>query len=184
MEIDFEGLRAAYNELIQDVEHAKALDTDNCSEGFIKRTYVRAFFAMVEGVIAQLKQVALRAHEQTQVFEGFELELLEERAGYLDSNNGTARVGKAKLSFLPNLQFSMTSAARALKLAFQLKKDEQGWAAMRESVKIRDRITHPKKRDSLEISDDEMKRLGEANAWFRDEMVRLIGLMHANHDIV
>jgi hypothetical protein len=184
MHIDFKDLRATYNELVRDVDLSKGLDTDVCSEAFIKRTYARAFFAMVEGIIAQLKQLALHANAESRVFEVFELELLEERVGYLDSSDGTAKPGNAKLSFLPNLQFSMTSAARALNLDFKLEKGGQGWLAMRDSVKIRDRITHPKNMDSLVISDDEMKKLGQANAWFRDETVRLIDLIRGSHEVV
>ncbi len=61
MRLGLSDLRATYNELVSDVEAAKKLDTDYCHEDFIKRTYTHSFFALVEGVISQLKQVALEA---------------------------------------------------------------------------------------------------------------------------
>ena len=90
MRINFTGLRETYNELLSDVEATKKLDTDFCSEDFIKRTYTRAFFAMIEGVIFQLKEIALAANGRTKVFKPYELELLKEKAGYL-ANNGVAK---------------------------------------------------------------------------------------------
>jgi hypothetical protein len=186
MKVDFSSLRDTYNELVADVEFAKNLDADCCSEDFIKRTYTRAFFALVEGVIFQLKVIALAANKETNVFDPFEVELLQEKEVYL-ADNGIAKRRKAKLRLLPNLIFSINSAAKSLKLDFSLHKEhlnqEQGWAAMKDAVEIRDRITHPKHKECLSITDNDIYILGQANAWFRDEIVKLINLMRETHEI-
>jgi hypothetical protein len=180
--IDFADLRNTYNELVSDVEDTKKLDTDFCSESFIKRTYTRSFFSMIEGVTFQLKRIALQANKKTNVFEAFEILLLEERTGHLASN-GIAKDRNAKLQLLTNLQFAIRSVAKALNLKFEINKGS-GWTALCAAVKVRDRITHPKTTESLLISDDDMQILGQANAWFRDEIARLIEMMHAYHDVV
>ena len=79
MEIDFTDLKEIYIELVADVESAKKFDTDFCSENFIKRTYTRSFFAMIEGIIFQFKKVALQASSDTNIFKPYEVELLREK---------------------------------------------------------------------------------------------------------
>ena len=48
------------------------------------------------------------------------------------------------------------------------------WDAFLQSMRIRDRITHPKELDSLSISDDEMIQLGRANEWFSDTVASIL----------
>lgn len=184
MRVDFTSLRDTYNELISDVEDAKRLNTDFCSEAFIKRTYTRSFFAMIEGVTFQLKKIALQANSEvnTNIFQDYEIDLLQEREGYL-ADNGIAKVREARIRLLPNLQFAIRSVVKALNLDYEINKGS-GWEALRLAIKIRDRITHPKTTKRLQISDADMEILGQANSWFRDEIVRLIALIRANHDAV
>ena len=48
---------------------------------------------------------------------------------------------------------------------------------MLKAIKIRDRITHPKSKECINISNEDMIVLGNANAWFRDEILKLLKLM-------
>ena len=182
MRIEFRNLRETYNELISDVEAAKKLDTDYCHEDFIKRTYTHSFFAMVEGVIFQLKKIALEANDEANVFDVYEVELLSEKSGFL-ANNGVAKQSKAKLQLMPNIIFSLNYAAKALRLTYIVNKDS-GYESMLEAIKIRDRITHPKRKASLIVSDQDMVVLGNANAWFRDNVVRLLNQIHKTHEVM
>lgn len=183
MHIEFSSLRETFNELVSDVEAAKKLDTDFCSEDFIKRTYTRAFFAMIEGVISQLKKMALAANEQTECLQWFEVDLLKERSACLASN-GVAKETKVKLQLMPNIVFSLNYSAKALDLDYTVKKGEVGYKSMLDAVKIRDRITHPKGKSCLSVSNEEMTILGNANVWFRDEVGKLMNLIHEKHDVV
>lgn len=180
MRLDFGNLRATYNELVSDVEAAKKLNTDYCHEDFIKRTYTHSFFALVEGVTAQLKQVALEANEKAHIFEAYEIELLTEQSGFLASN-GVAKQVRAKLQLMPNIIFSLNYAAKALSLNFEVNKNS-GYESMLKAIKIRDRITHPKSKASLIINNHDMNVLGNANAWFRDETVRLLNQIRETHE--
>jgi hypothetical protein len=184
MRIDFSNLKDTYNELISDVEAAKKLDTDQYPEAFIKRTYTRSFFSMVEGVTYQMKQISLEANKEANVLNTYEVSFLRELVGQLDEK-GKASEKKLKLQLLPNLQFALRSISKVLAVDFEVDKGKKGgWDALRHAVDIRDRITHPKKIDSLLINDQEMLLLGQANAWFRDEIARLIKLIRKHHDVV
>ncbi|MBL7186402.1 MAG: hypothetical protein ISS70_08755 [Phycisphaerae bacterium] len=182
MRVEFNTFRDTYNELMSDVEIAKELDSELYSEDFIKRTYTRAFFALVEGVVSQLKKIALAANEQVKIFQDFEVALLNERSGFLASN-GVAKESKAMLEFMPNIVFSLNYSAKALGLNYTVKK-EGGYQSMLDAIKIRDRITHPKGKSCVVIGNDEMNTLADANAWFRHEVVRLMKLIRENHEVV
>ena len=182
MRIDFSNLKDTYNELISDVEAAKKLDTDQYPEAFIKRTYTRSFFSMVEGVTYQIKQISLEANKEANVLDTYEVSLLRELVGQLD-DNGKVSEKDAKLTLLPNLLFALRSISKVLAVDFKVDKRD-GWEALKHAVTIRNQITHPKKIDSLLINNKDMLLIGRANAWFRDEITRLIELIKMHHDMV
>ena len=182
MRVEFINLRDTLRELIADVEVAKKLDTNYCNEDFIKRTYTHSFFAMVEGVISQLKEIALSANKKTNTFQPYEVELLEEKFASLE-NNGIPKQKSAKLRLMPNIIFSLNYCAKALNLNYNVNKNS-GYESMLKAIKIRDRITHPKNKSSLIITNNDMTVLGDAHAWFRDEVVRLMNAIHINHNVV
>ena len=45
-----------------------------------------------------------------------------------------------------------------------------GWDAMTKAIRIRDRITHPKAPDDLEISDFDLEVIDQSAKWFSDTM--------------
>lgn len=182
MRVEFNDLRDTFNELVSDVEAAKKLDTDYCREDFIKRTYTHSFFAMIEGVISQLKKIALAANEHTKIFKAYEVELLSEMSANL-ANNGVAKQTKAKLKLMPNIVFSLNYASKALELDYVVSK-KSGYNSMLKAIKIRDRITHPKNKSSLTITEEDMHVLGDANSWFRDEVTTLLNQIHDSHEVV
>ena len=83
---------------------------------------------------------------------------------------------------MPNIVFSVNSVAKALQLNYSINKNS-GYNAMLDAIKIRDRITHPKNKESIIIDDNNMIILGNANAWFRDEVAKLLNLMHEKHEV-
>ena len=89
MYTEFRNFKETYNELVSDVEIAKKLDTDYCSEDFIKRTYTRALFAMIEGITSQLKKIAIVINKKINILQPIEILLLEEKTASL-SDKGFA----------------------------------------------------------------------------------------------
>jgi len=80
LNINFHSLQETYIELLNDYELSKKLDADLYSEGFIKRTIIRSYFAMVEGTIFQLKDIAKQANAYNKVLIHSEEMLLNEAA--------------------------------------------------------------------------------------------------------
>ena len=173
MKASFQTLRDTYNELISDVEHAKSLDTNTYSEGFIKRTYTRAYFAMVEGVIAQLSSLAIQINGVEQRLSTDEIALLSLLEPFV-GDNGRVKTRKRKTPMKQLLLHTLKSFCKVVESDVNVDIGNHRWEDFLHSIRIRDRLTHPKNLDSLNVSDDDMMKLGRANEWFRDTVASIL----------
>src|SRR5437660_727646 len=92
----------------------KALNENGTNQAnqFLRRSAVRATFAFVEGTIFGLKQFALaRPTNDKHEFNEAEQALLREES-YELKENGTTKVGKAKLRLTSNLRFAFNVLAK------------------------------------------------------------------------
>jgi len=166
-------LKTTFKILVEDVEKAIEEGKKKASP-YIRRTYLRAFFALVEGLNYQLKQICLQfCKYNTNLFTFKELSLLHESSYSINDNNSITSHAKF-LPILKNLPFTVKCYAKAHNSNFSLLVNKDGWYSFRYAVKIRNRITHPKNPDNLTITDDDLIKIGEATAWFRDNITALL----------
>lgn len=131
-----------------------------------RRSYVRAVFALVEGVTFVMKQFALSVHESGGItFPSAELALLREEQYDLDK--GTPRTQQKFLKVADNMRFAFKMFAEAFQSTYILDTSVHHWQRFLVAIDVRNRITHPKAPDDLIISDDEMRRIQEVAAWYR-----------------
>ena len=126
---------------------------------FRKRTFIRTFFACVEGVCFGMRSLcdeALTLPETCQPDAVFLKKLHEERASFIDA---------VKISF--------KGFAKIFQLDFSLDVNGRAYEAFFKSKDIRDRLTHPKRAVDLMLSSEEIEEAKIAVKWFNDEMVRL-----------
>ena len=173
MKATFQTLRDTYNELASDVDHAKNLDTNTCSEAFIKRTYTRAYFAMVEGVISQLAMLTIEINDAAERLTSDEIALLSLLEPFV-SDNGRVKTRKRKTPMKQQLLHTLKCFCKVVESDVNIDTGNHQWDAFLRSMGIRDRITHPKHLSSLAISDDDMTLLGRANEWFRDIVASIL----------
>jgi hypothetical protein len=102
-----------------------------------RRALVRAVFAFVEGTAFGLKRIVLESHE---VFRG-------------------------KLA--PNLRFIFGLGQKAFGRPVPIDFSHEGWAALKQSITVRNRLMHPKGVADLEVSHPELVAAANATAWFR-----------------
>ena len=175
MGINFQPLRETYNELLSDYEFSKKLDLKIYSEDFVKRSVVRSYFALVEGSLFQLKQVAVQGNSYYQVLDQFELGFLQERSVFV-AENGVVKTKSSQISLVPNLLFTANSLIKVFNLNYTLIKGT-GYEAFKDAIKIRDKITHPKSKSDITLSTQEILKIGDANIWYRDIFTDLINLI-------
>jgi hypothetical protein len=91
--------------------------------------------------------------------------MLEEVSYELNDKGET----KTQVKFIPltkNLRFAFDTAARAFNVPYKLVVDDEGWSKFRDALIIRNRITHPKVIDHLQLSDDEVQIVADTATWF------------------
>jgi hypothetical protein len=142
-----------------DVQRAMELYTAERSP-YARRTYIRTFFAMIDGLTFQLKQVALERER-----EGFVSFSPSERDQLLEDT---------KFVRAPdNIRLSLECLARAYGTHFRPAYGNHRWASLKRAIGIRHGVTHPKKLEDLDISDAELKILMEGGQRYRDNLSEL-----------
>ena len=135
---------------------------------FSRRSYVRTLFALIEGMVYQMKRVALCAYEADQVeFNEAEISILKEET-YELTTKGTAKSRQGYPKTLENILFAFYVYGKVFKSIFEPDVRSNGWQSLQQAMKIRNRITHPKNINDMNISDEDIKILDNASKWFQD----------------
>ena len=139
-------------------------DTDD--RPFWGRTIVRSLLAGIEGLCYRVKHEALAAAALKNIeLSHAELAMLREES-YGLSDKGDAQSSKSKLRTAPNVAFTLRVLARARGGNYELDTNSTGWQAFKASIRVRDRVTHPKGAGDLEVSKDEISAAIDAATWF------------------
>lgn len=76
-------------------------------------------------------------------------------------------------SFLPNLLFSIRCYVKNHGASFEPNIGVAGWESMRRAIELRDRLTHPKSADGLEVSAEDERHLVMAAAWWKQTLLEM-----------
>ena len=133
---------------------------------FRRRAFIRAFFAAVEGELYALKQVLIDMHNLRRVeFSTADLALLREES-YDIKPNGRAYAKPKFVSTDTNLRFVVRKVEEAFEIDCNLDTEEQGWKSFKDSIKVRNRITHPKAATEIMVTDAERFEARRAFGWY------------------
>jgi hypothetical protein len=178
-------MTAARKELSPYVPENKILrdDYDKClsalahyeNEGFFRRMLFRSAFAYIEGILYQFKLstagLTLAQHFQAARREKPYSVMPSPYVGFLTETDfiltdaGEIRETRALIKLKTNIQYTFKQAASTYRSAYQLDKGA-GWHCFLRSIKVRDRITHPKDPSDMAITNVEVKDVQEAVVWF------------------
>ena len=129
-----------------------------------RRQLIRAAFATIEAMVFNLKRMAIMASDNRQSLTDSEKMLCSEITPILEEN-GSIKDQKARLSLCPNLRFAFQMFAKAWGVQFALNVNCPEWQQLKNSVKVRDRLMHPKKIHDLNITDSEIQDAMRAFGW-------------------
>lgn len=131
-----------------------------------RRAYIRALFSMIDALTHCLKRDSLYLAEG----EGLSLTDKERRVlkgEFLKRDqSGQVKTVDAFLSISQGIRVTFSFYAYMNYVDYTIDEESEGWESLIKAVKIRNRITHPKKHEDLEISDEELKRIDSAGNWF------------------
>ena len=159
--------------LLQDVSLAEKMLEENDNQ-YLRRCYVRAVFAMVEGTIFILKQTVFAygmSHQEIsntkKLLSISDIVLLQEISIEL-GNNGKIVHGQEFLRTTDNLRFTVGIISKIFDCNLDLNTGSKNWENFLKSVNIRNRVTHPKSIEDFQISDDEIMIVRESCNWLND----------------
>ena len=177
-EIGLIAYHTVYGIARRDVARAEEMLNES-DEGFNRRTFVRAMFAFIEADVWGRKRIALLLHERSAakpILTIAEVAIASEEIANL-KEDGSASTTSPRLKFLPNLKFSFRAFAAAFEVQnYSLEIAEAGWSDLRNAVRIRDRLMHPKGGNSFTVSDDEIAVCTRALGWYDAASSRLFEL--------
>lgn len=173
-------LKETWSILSSDLDEAAKRENDGGSQ-YAKRALVRAFFAQVEGLSFQLRQVTLASLGGTNLLTEAELQLLREVRSTLDEK-GSVREVASYLNFPASVLFSMRVYAKNHGATFNVDRQHTGWFAFKRAADIRNHVTHPKSAAALQIVDEQLQELGEASAWWQQQLLAMFAACHEADD--
>lgn len=162
-------LMSLYHVLIRDYELCQGHLNDD-DPAFWRRSLVRCVAAFAEGVGSFMRRHALAA---TPIHEVGRRSLLAGQR-YRVSEAGDVEVNQVRTPAVTNIFFSFRCYAQMFGSHTPLNKQDEGWAALKESFRIRDRVMHPKTISDLEISSAEVFTAQTAFCYILNSVTKLI----------
>lgn len=160
------------NLLQKDIQNLVNAYQDDWSSQPFRRMFVRSGWALIEGEVFCLKQLALRACELGgEILSADEHTFLSEVEMVADEK-GRIWQRDVHEGSLENLKRALKIATSKFELEWTPDFGNQGWEQLRRSRDLRDRITHPKTAAELAISDDELDFQRTGFAWFLETILK------------
>lgn len=154
---------------IFDLGEATKRMNDPQATDFDRKTYIRTFFAYVEGMIGSSKHFALRMlalHKDDS--SAAQYAMLREESYALNEKGDAVTRGR----FVPltsNVLFALRMHALSFGLNYTPNLGDGGWDAFRAAVKIRNRLTHPRTLIESRVTAEDVATASRASEWFRAE---------------
>jgi len=164
-------LQATWAVLNADIDEAVAYGRAQ-NTPYAQRALFRAFFALVEGLSFQLRQITVASLDGIPLLSEEELFLLKERVHRIDES-GRPKSADLYLQFPQSLLFSIGTYVKNHGAQFSVETSGNGWQAFKISCAVRNRLMHPKSSDSLAPTNDELQALTEASRWWHATLLAM-----------
>lgn len=159
------------------------LDRDVCkmlkksNTGVNLRSLVRAVFASIEGNIFRLKKIAIaNARHEGILLSSEDICALDEQICTIN-DTGKIKTRLLQIPLISNLHLITDLVARCFGVKpLVLNKLKGGWENFNKAVKIRNRLTHPKDKIDLNVSDRDLLTVMNAYRWANSIHILLLNV--------
>ena len=165
-------LKEVYKILFADVVQAGESLAVTPSD-FANRSFVRTYFAYVEGVVFLLREVLRATCDGTDILTASENATLNgQRLKKLD--NGDEELVPFNQGMSESLKFMLRTYPKGHGINNYEPKLGSGWQSMMAAIKIRDRLMHPKSLVSLMLTQTEVVCIDGAREWWHESVRSLL----------
>lgn len=155
--------------LEDDIKVTAKFMVENQRTGALERSYVRAMFASLEGILFVFRKEMISSSDFDKIFSKKDRAFILERK--YDKKND---VVKSEVMF-PTLKESIKKNIKYYSKHRNIKDyrfpETKGWQDMLQSIKLRDALTHPKDITDLKLSNSKIEMVLRAKIWFKDEVM-------------
>ncbi len=169
-------LSELFDLLKQDVAELHEFGSRNETGQAWRRSSYRAVFSWIEGVVYQMKQIAMCTQGgfyQAKLSRA-EIAFLQEESYFLDEKGKVITKSNNFAEINKNLRFAYAKLAEGFNISTELEIDRQGWQQFKRAIEIRNRLTHPKNITDLFVTDEYMGFLLDTMSWFDTQISKLI----------
>jgi hypothetical protein len=170
--------------LFDDVAECEEL-LDRSDTQFARRAFVRAAFAFDEGYLYWLKervaQWLLGKGWLPNIIEITKLVLLSDET-YRPNQQGKVEWEPNRIPFKNYCAFVLRTAAECWDFDPTQLFSDNGWKKMQDALKVRHRITDPKKSEDLEITDQELCSTSEGCRWLFNCLIDILNSIPQDTD--
>jgi hypothetical protein len=148
-----------------DLERAKNDLTTN-DDSYSRRNYIRVLFASIElGIYLLNRTVLVAATGGSGPLTFADLVMLREQTFNLDES-GQVRIRDKFLRLADNLRFTVRCVEKGFGLSLNFDAAGTHWDDFKHATKVRNRITHPKSHQDLQVTDQEIALAQRVGDWF------------------
>jgi hypothetical protein len=169
------SLQLAIQELIKsaqilesDLNSARGHDGDKLTP-YQARTAIRALSAYIEGVLFQMRQIALHSDAN---LKSEELFLLQEVRPFLNKKGGV-ELKDSYEPFANTMLFTLKVFPQVHGVEHTVNTADHGWESMKKFIDLRNKITHPKSSRDLTITKEEWDIFISALNWFKAQILTI-----------
>jgi hypothetical protein len=151
------------------VGNAKPVEGGYEVDDFHSRQFIRAVFAYLEGASFAIKLWAVHKLSGENRISQEEVWTANETA--FEVRNGNVIEKTAKIRLDENITYAFALLDRLHGIGPTLDKSLEWWASLQSSIKVRDRLTHPRRIEDLDVPAREFFDVMEAEQGFTDRML-------------
>jgi hypothetical protein len=164
-----EDVRRCHAALLGEIDQGDVDEKGNVAfDDFHARQLIRALFAYIEGITFSVKIKAATKCLDDNVEISPPERYLAGEVGYDLNEKGEIVERPAHLRLAPNIRFAFSLFERAHNLPPQFDASAEWWSCLQASIRVRDRLTHPKLPRDLEVSGEEIVKALRAQTGFDD----------------
>lgn len=134
----------------------------------MRRAYCRAIFSKIDGMNSLLKQHAEKFGDTDE-----DTILLLQDKRIITNKIGNKQTVKSFRRATDDLFFALETFAWTQDCEPKINRNSEGWKNLEYAVKIRNRITHPKSKQDLIISADDLKLLDKISRWHTRQVIEI-----------
>jgi len=136
-----------------------------------RRAYIKAIFSTIEATVYYLRRFIKKIQENDDLSLSLTQQKNLDEFYFAKTEKRNYKKKGFRLPFLEKIVFLIELFAYSNYLFIKIDKDNKGWKCLESSLRIRNRITHPKKYSDVFITDKELKLANQAYKWFYDTII-------------